>query len=154
MTRDELCLRTHSTLRLAKRGGLLYVGRRLGMGICMNALGITCHGEGSGYCPPTYSARQVSESGSVAATGNECADTCGRPIGPTKALARLTRGLVVTPQQPPSALERARCLTPPAVLTTETGHLEQYQFWDEHAQLLSEAWEEYGRLHPEARRET
>jgi len=46
-----------------------------------------------------------------------------------------------------SALEAARTLIPPQVLTKKGGEYEGHDFWDEHDSLLVQAWHELGPLH-------
>ena len=56
--------------------------------------------------------------------------------------------LVLGKTRAQSALELERALTPPTPTSTVNGEQEGSEFWASNASLLSEAWEEYGRLHP------
>jgi hypothetical protein len=46
------------------------------------------------------------------------------------------------------ALERARALKTPIAAKTEKGEFEGAEFWEEHEELLKQAWQEFERLHP------
>lgn len=67
-----------------------------------------------------------------------------RPYVPPEVVAAGVASVGCSPKSP---LAAARALVPPAPLAQKGGEFEGYEFWEEHDELLTAAWEELGPHH-------